>query len=1279
MSCLTVDEDGEWMKAGDEDEDIYKYSAEYAKSSRARCRVCSEAIQKGTVRVGYPIKWGGGTHGYINSWKHLICARAAEDDDEQVVADDVYGITDLDPADQALLLGELAKKGLPTLIKKIDPNDPEFLKRREFPVITQPAGVILKMLPYQLEGLAFLVNSEHSSSRGGILADEMGMGKTLQAIALIVATQKERGEILQKVQRLEGGADSACTGLANPMGPSESGGSVDKANGGKLTPNSIGIVTPPRKIGKKERLSATTHVEDDENDNDDDDAFTPKSKKSLTKVRDKRRQSKRGEESNGIVGTGLEVNLSAMAHIKPLPIDETGPTLVVCPSSAMMQWRDEMKRCTKEGTLRVFVFYQNRKKLRQEDLLKCDVILTTYAVLENEYRTQENKQKEACEYCKKLYLPRKLELHLKYFCGPHARRTVKQQKTERTKIEALEKAKATLKITKRQSNSSAASKKKRKNAMPTPSAIYRELMQEANREVMPQYVSSKKKVSDDHKVLSSNEPKSLRRGKWSSETKQLTESVQVSAGSSPGGDVSLSLATSVAETNGMESPKRRLRRKAAKTSPYFPKAERNRSKSSLSQHDRQTPQYIDDDDDNDDNDDEWSPKAPPPKTKKSLPSDKRSRVKSRTSKKLKKVKQSLNTDEETSSCNSTSSSEGESTESGNTSSSSEDDDQDLVDHDGVSLKKSLLHRIKWKRVILDEAHKIKGRTNNTAKSVYALRASFRTAITGTPLQNRVSELYALIRFLKFAPHSYYFCQVKGCDCISLHWEFGPQSRKCSSCNHPPMRHFSYFNKYIMNPISRYGYIGDGRKGMLRLKNQVLDKVMLRRTKVERESDIKLPPLIITVEKLVLTESETDFYECIYKNSRSKFDTFVEKGVLLNNYAHIFQLLSRLRQTLDHPYLVVHGNFDGGRENIPSRSASCTDVCGICGYDIARASETVLSACHHTFHRGCLSEYTDEHQPSSDHEEDGGKKRKKKKKDSGKNPIPMLTCPVCFVPLTVQLEVRGMDETSDTAIGFHTSDPTSCIVCMDRKRDALLVPCGHIYTCMECTKTFRKRKNACPICREPIKKVVQANTKETARNDDATGAGCSSQQILLGKKSIVQQLKMNDFQTSTKVEAVLRHIQSGAEKSIIFSQYNRMIDIVEWRLKNAGVNVVKLVGSMSLQQRSAVLQAFKTDAKVRVILMSLRAGGEGLNLQEATHVFVLEPWWNPAVEMQAINRAHRIGQTKPVHAVRFITENTVEERMLELQEKKQLVFQGTVDSSAMALSQLTADDLQFLFR
>merc|ERR1711871_1134089 len=141
----------------------------------------------------------------------------------------------------------------------------------------------------------------------------------------------------------------------------------------------------------------------------------------------------------------------------------------------------------------------------------------------------------------------------------------------------------------------------------------------------------------------------------------------------------------------------------------------------------------------------------------------------------------------------------------------------------------------------------------------------------------------------------------------------------------------------------------------------------------------------------------------------------------------------------------------------------------------------------------------------------------------------------------------------------------------------------------------------------------------------------------------------------------------------------MIDLVEWRLKKARIKAVKLLGSMPLNMRRCMLDAFKKDASVNVILMSLKTGGEGLNLQVANHVFVLEPWWNPAVEAQAIQRAHRIGQTKPVRAVRFITKETIEEKMFQLQEKKQLVFDGTVDAKVEALSKLTDDDLQFLFK
>lgn len=99
----------------------------------------------------------------------------------------------------------------------------------------------------------------------------------------------------------------------------------------------------------------------------------------------------------------------------------------------------------------------------------------------------------------------------------------------------------------------------------------------------------------------------------------------------------------------------------------------------------------------------------------------------------------------------------------------------------------------------------------------------------------------------------------------------------------------------------------------------------------------------------------------------------------------------------------------------------------------------------------------------------------------------------------------------------------------------------------------------------------------------------------------------------------------------------------------------------------------------VILISLKAGGEGLNLQAASRVYLVDPWWNPAAELQAIQRAHRIGQKKPVEAVRFICKDTIEERILQLQEKKQLVFDGTVGSSSQAMTKLTQEDLRFLFQ
>merc|ERR1712050_127135 len=134
----------------------------------------------------------------------------------------------------------------------------------------------------------------------------------------------------------------------------------------------------------------------------------------------------------------------------------------------------------------------------------------------------------------------------------------------------------------------------------------------------------------------------------------------------------------------------------------------------------------------------------------------------------------------------------------------------------------------------------------------------------------------------------------------------------------------------------------------------------------------------------------------------------------------------------------------------------------------------------------------------------------------------------------------------------------------------------------------------------------------------------------------------------------------------------------WRLKREGVSAAKLLGTMPIASRNNIIISFQTDPSLKVLLISLKAGGEGLNLQAADHIYIMDPWRNPAAELQAIQRAHRIGQVRPVFATRFVATDTIEEKIIELQEKKQSVFDCTVGNSNQALQRLTGDDIKFLF-
>jgi SNF2 family DNA or RNA helicase len=155
-----------------------------------------------------------------------------------------------------------------------------------------------------------------------------------------------------------------------------------------------------------------------------------------------------------------------------------------------------------------------------------------------------------------------------------------------------------------------------------------------------------------------------------------------------------------------------------------------------------------------------------------------------------------------------------------------------------------------------------------------------------------------------------------------------------------------------------------------------------------------------------------------------------------------------------------------------------------------------------------------------------------------------------------------------------------------------------------------------------------------------------------------------------VEALVNAAEDG-HKALVFSQWTSLLDLIEPVLSQIGIEFTRLDGST--RDRAAVVESFQSTAGPPVMLISLKAGGTGLNLTAADHVFLCDPWWNPAVEDQAADRAHRIGQERPVMIYRLVAVDTVEERILELQQRKRAIGEAALGDAAAAAS-LTREDL-----
>ncbi|MGH3279628.1 MAG: DEAD/DEAH box helicase, partial [Trebonia sp.] len=166
--------------------------------------------------------------------------------------------------------------------------------------------------------------------------------------------------------------------------------------------------------------------------------------------------------------------------------------------------------------------------------------------------------------------------------------------------------------------------------------------------------------------------------------------------------------------------------------------------------------------------------------------------------------------------------------------------------------------------------------------------------------------------------------------------------------------------------------------------------------------------------------------------------------------------------------------------------------------------------------------------------------------------------------------------------------------------------------------------------------------------------------------------------SAKIESLLEQIEDvvgGGHRALVFSQFTRFLRIARSRLEATGVECCYLDGSTT--NRAAVISSFK-DGTAPVFLISLKAGGFGLNLTEADYCFLLDPWWNPATEAQAVDRTHRIGQTRNVMVYRLIASGTIEEKVMALKARKSELFSSVIDSDGAFSSALSADDIRALF-
>ncbi|KAI0393605.1 DNA repair protein RAD5 [Xylariaceae sp. FL0594] len=475
-----------------------------------------------------------------------------------------------------------------------------------------------------------------------------------------------------------------------------------------------------------------------------------------------------------------------------------------------------------------------------------------------------------------------------------------------------------------------------------------------------------------------------------------------------------------------------------------------------------------------------------------------------------------------------------------------------------------LFSVNFFRVILDEAHTIKNRQSKTAKACYELSADHRWVLTGTPIVNRLEDLFSLVRFLRVEP-----------------WN-----------------NFSFWRTFITVPFESKDFMR-----ALDVVQTVLEPLVMRRTKDMKtpngEPLVVLPSKSIEIVQVELSQTERAVYDYIFARAQRTFSANIEKGTVMKAYTTIFAQILRLRQTCCHPTLVRNQDVVAEEELAGAEADAAAGLSDDMDLQslIAQFTETTGDEKDaNAFGAHVLQQIRDE---------------------------AISECPICSEEPMIDQTVTGC---------WHSACKTCLLDYMKHHTDRHETP-----RCFNCRKPLNSR-----------------DLFEVVRHDDVDGATDTFQRT---PKISLQRLGVNE--SSSKVVSLMRHLRELRRehprmKSVVFSQFTSFLTLIEPALNKANMRFLRLDGTINQKNRAAILKEFAEADRFTVLLISLRAGGVGLNLTQAKRVYMMDPWWSFAVEAQAIDRVHRMGQDAEVKVYRFICKDSVEERMLKVQDRKKFM-------------------------